>query len=61
MGVTDGRDLFDLPDIVAIRQCPDQRVQVRMLAHYSRGILERTAVAHSILRAAAASDSTAFE
>ncbi len=59
VGVTDGRDLFDLPEISQIRQCPDQRTQIRMLAHFSRGILERTAVAHRILRSAAASDPAA--
>ena len=61
VGVTDGRDLFDLPDIARIRQCPNQRTQIRMLAHFSRGILERTAVAHRILRSAAASDAAAAE
>jgi hypothetical protein len=38
--VIDGRDLFDLPEI---RQCTDQRTRVRMLARFSRGILQRTA------------------
>jgi AcrR family transcriptional regulator len=61
VGVTDGRDLFDLPDIARVRQCPNQRAQIRMLAHFSRGILERTAVAHRILRSAAASDAAAAE
>jgi AcrR family transcriptional regulator len=56
VGVTDGRDLFDLPDIAQIRQCPDQQTQLRMLASFSRGILERTAVSHRILRSATASD-----
>lgn len=61
VGVTDGRDLFDLPEIAEIRQCTDQRAQVRMLARFSRGILQRTAVAHRILRSAAAADPTAAE
>jgi AcrR family transcriptional regulator len=61
VGVTDGRDLFDLPAIALIRQCPDQRTQIRMLASFSRGILERTAVAHRILRSAAASDPAAAD
>jgi AcrR family transcriptional regulator len=61
VGVTDGRDLFDLPDIARARQCQDQRTQIRTLAHLSRGILERTAVAHRILRSAAASDAAAAE
>jgi AcrR family transcriptional regulator len=59
VGVTDGRDLFDLPAIAQIRQCPDQRTQIRLLASFSRGILERTAVAHRILRSAAGSDPAA--
>ncbi|MGX7728267.1 helix-turn-helix domain-containing protein [Rhodococcus sp. 2H158] len=60
----DGHDLFDRPEIAEIaeiRQCPEQRTQVRMLAHFSRGILERTAVAHRILLSAAASDPRAAE
>lgn len=61
VGVTDGRDLFDLPEIAQVRQCPDQGTQIHMLAHFSRGILERTAVAHRILRSAAASDAAAAE
>ncbi len=61
VGVDDGRDLFDLPEIAEIRQCRDQRTQVRMLAHFSRGILERSAAAHRILRSAAASDPNAAE
>ena len=61
VGGTDGPDLHELPDIVAIRQCPDQRTQVRMLARFSRGILERTALAHRILRSAATTDPTAAE
>ena len=61
VGVTDGRDLFDLPEIAEIRQCTDQRAQIRMLAHFSRGILQRSAVAHRILRSAAASDPSAAE
>ncbi len=61
VGVTDGRDLFDLPEIAEIRHNRDQRTQIRMLAHFSRGILSRTAVAHRILRSAAASDPKAAE
>jgi AcrR family transcriptional regulator len=61
VGVTDGRDLFDLPEIAQVRQCPDQRAQIRMLARFSRGILERTAVAHRILRSAAAADAAAAD
>ena len=49
----------DRPEIAEIRACTDQRAQVRLLAAFSRGILERTAVAHRILHSAAASDPTA--
>ncbi len=61
VGVTDGRDLFDLPEIAEIRHNRDQRTQIRMLAHFSRGILSRSAIAHRILRSAAASDPKAAE
>ena len=61
VGSSDGRDLFDRPEITEIRACRDQRAQVRLLARFSRGILERTSVAHRILRSAAASDSHAAE
>jgi AcrR family transcriptional regulator len=61
VGVTDGRDLFDLPEIAEIRHNRDQRSQIRTLAHFSRGILERSVVAHRILRSAAASDPKAAE
>ena len=61
VGGSDGRDLDNQPDIAAIRQCPDQRTQVRMLAKFSRGILERTALAHRILRSAATTDPSAAE
>ncbi|MDQ3897764.1 MAG: TetR/AcrR family transcriptional regulator [Actinomycetota bacterium] len=61
VGANDGRDLFDRPEIADIRSCRDQRAQIRMLARFSRGILERTAVAHRILRSAAASDAKAAE
>jgi AcrR family transcriptional regulator len=61
VGAPDGRDLFNRPEIAEIRRCTDQLAQVRMLARFSRGILQRTAVAHRILRSAAASDPTAAE
>lgn len=54
-----GLDLMDLPDVTEIRQCPDQQQQVRLLARFSRTILERTAAAHRILASAAASDPAA--
>jgi len=61
VGSDDGRDLFDRPEIGEIRDCPDQRVQVRLLAHFSSGILERTHTAHRILQTAAASDPNAAD
>jgi|1186.fasta_scaffold273571_1 AcrR family transcriptional regulator len=61
VGVTDGRDLFDLPEIAEVRQSTEQRTQIRMLAHFSRGILQRSAVAHRILRSAAATDAAAAD
>jgi AcrR family transcriptional regulator len=61
VGVADGRDLFDLPEFAEIRECSDQRDQVRMLARFSRGILQRSATAHRILRSAAGSDPKAAE
>ena len=61
VGAPDGRDLFDRPEIAEIRQCTDQRAQVRMLARFSRHILQRTAAAHRILRSAAAADQSAAE
>jgi len=59
VGRHDGGDLFDQPEIVEIRQCVDQNRQVRLLAHFSRGILERTYTAHRILASAAPSDPNA--
>lgn len=61
VGATDGTDLFDRPEIAEIRRCRDQHAQVHMLARFSRGILERSATAHRILRSAAASDPKAAE
>ncbi|MDQ3751315.1 MAG: TetR/AcrR family transcriptional regulator [Actinomycetota bacterium] len=61
VGADDGRDIFDQPEIAEIRQCRDQRVQVRLLSRFSRGILERTYTAHRILQTAAASDPNAAE
>jgi AcrR family transcriptional regulator len=61
VGVDDGRDLFDRPEIAEIRDCKDQRTQLRLLARFSRGILERTHILHGILRSAASSDPNAAE
>lgn len=61
VGSDDGRDLFDRPEIAEIRECRDQRTQIRLLARLSRGMLERSAIPHKILRSAAASDANAAE
>ena len=54
-------DIFDLPEIEKIRTTTEQRTQVRLLATFSRGILERTHAAHRILRSAAEVDDLAAE
>ncbi len=61
VGADDGRDIFDLPEIDAIRKTPHQHEQLGQLAAFSRGILERSHIGHRILASAAASDSTAAE
>lgn len=60
-GRDDAATLFDRPEIAEIRACSDQRQQIRMLARFSRGVLERTHTIHRILHAAAAVDSNAAE
>jgi AcrR family transcriptional regulator len=49
-------DVLELPEIAAIRAIRDQRTQLARLAHLSRGILERTALAHRILRNSGTAD-----
>jgi AcrR family transcriptional regulator len=49
-------DVLELPEIAAIRAITDQRSQLARLAHLSRGILERTALAHRILRNSGTAD-----
>jgi AcrR family transcriptional regulator len=49
-------DVLELPEIAAIRAITDQRTQLAQLAHLSRGILERTALAHRILRNSGTAD-----
>jgi hypothetical protein len=39
-------DVLELPELAAIRAITDQRTQLARLAHLSRGILERTTLAH---------------
>lgn len=57
----DGRDIFDQPEVEQVRTTKDQRKQVKLLAAFSRGILQRTHAAHRILRSAAEVDDTAAE
>jgi AcrR family transcriptional regulator len=61
VGSDDGRDIFDRPEITRISSTTDQRDQIRQLAAFSRGILERTHVGHRILTSAAAADPNAAE
>jgi AcrR family transcriptional regulator len=61
VGSDDGRGLFDLAEIADVRECRDQGTQIRLLARFSRGILERTHTAHRILQTAASSDPNAAE
>ena len=55
-GADDGTTLFGRADFAEIRACKDQREQLRLMARFSRAILERTATIHRILATAAATD-----
>lgn len=48
--------LLDRPEIQAVRAATDQRQQVRLFARMGRGVLERNAPVHAVLRTAAAVD-----
>ncbi len=61
VGSDDGGSLFDRPEIPEIRACTDQREQLRLLAHFSRTILQRTDQIHRILQIAASSDANAAQ
>jgi AcrR family transcriptional regulator len=56
-----GVDILDLPEVAAIRGLTDQHEQLARLAHLSRGILQRSALGHRILRSASAADPAAAE
>jgi AcrR family transcriptional regulator len=56
VGNTVGRDILDLPEIAAVRAEKDQRAQLAALTRLSRGILERSAAGHRILRSSVAAD-----
>lgn len=61
VGLDDGRDIFDRPEVAEMRAETDQRRQLLMMAAFSRGILERSHVPHLILASAAAGDPRAAE
>ncbi len=61
VGSDDGDSVFDRPEIAEIRACTDQREQLRLLAHFSRTILQRTDQIHRILQIAASSDANAAQ
>ncbi len=48
--------LLDRPEVQAVRAAADQRDQLRLLARIMRGVLERNAPVHAVLRTAAAVD-----
>jgi len=49
--------LLDRPEVQAVRDAPDQWRQVQLLARMMRGVLERNAAAHAVLRSAMGTDS----
>ncbi|GAA4921189.1 TetR/AcrR family transcriptional regulator [Actinomycetospora succinea] len=61
VGNDQGLDILELPAIAAIRARSDQREQVRLLAEFSRTLLERAAPVQHILALAAAVDTGAAE
>lgn len=48
--------LLDRPDVRAVRDAMNQRDQVKLLARIMRGVLERNARAHAVLRSALGTD-----
>jgi len=48
--------LLDRPEAQAVRDAPDHEAQMRMLASLMRGVLERNATAHAVLRSALGTD-----
>lgn len=61
VGTDANRDILEQPEMDEIRRSSDQRDQLTLLAAFSRSILERTDVAHRILRSAAPVDSAAAQ
>jgi AcrR family transcriptional regulator len=58
-GREEGGSIFDRPEFGEIRACTDQRLQVRLLARFSRDALQRTDQIHRILSTASAVDANA--
>ena len=58
-GRGEGGNLFDRPEFAEIRACTDQRLQIRLLARFSRAALQRGDELHRIVSSAAAVDSNA--
>ena len=58
-GRGEGGSFWDRPEIAEIRACTDQRVQIRLMARFSRGAHERSDQLHRILSAASAVDPNA--
>ncbi|MHC1559312.1 TetR/AcrR family transcriptional regulator [Actinomycetospora sp. C-140] len=56
VGNDQGLDILDLPAIAEVRASTDQREQMRLLARFSRTLLERAAPVQHILALAAAVD-----
>jgi len=48
--------LLDRPSVQAVRAADDQRRQLQLLAQIMRGVLERNAAVHAVLRSAMAAD-----
>jgi AcrR family transcriptional regulator len=48
--------LLDRPEVQAVAAAPDHATQVHLLARLMRGVLERNAAAHAVLRSAMGTD-----
>jgi AcrR family transcriptional regulator len=59
VGDADAVPLLERDEVRRLREISDQREQLRRLAHLGRAVLQRTAVAHAVLRSAAAVDADA--
>lgn len=61
VGNAHGIDILALPEVTEIRKLVDQRVQIEGFARLSRGILQRSAPVHRILRSALTVDPAVAE